>query len=289
MTSKIILSQDKDIPILLYLWKWKIATTVMLAAKFYSNPRSEAAYRRLIRLEKAGFIQTKASTSGDKFVWTLTKLGFNAMRGYLPPLREEGYRCENIGHDLTTNLVHLGDWIHKMPNGCGLFSEQQLRRFDLEEYPAWVPKTDRHRPDGYWRISHEGKDRVFALEVELSMKKKSEYGQVAYFYEGWKGIYRVLWVVASPSMAKAIDTEIKKSVGDSVNYHNFVEVSQFRKHGWRAKVTRGMDTGKSIEEMLVHSTSTGNPLVDGACRFDGRKSPHKSAVCRVFSAADFSF
>ena len=287
--SKVILSQDKDIPILLYLWKWKIATTVMLAARFYSNPRSEAAYRRLIRLEKAKFIQTKASTSGDKYVWTLSKSGFNAIRGFLPSLKEEGYRCENIGHDLTTNLVHLGDWLHQVPSGSGLFSEQQLRRYGLDEYPAWVPKSDRHRSDGYWRIPVEGKDRVFALEVELSIKKKSEYGQVAYFYEGWKGVYRVLWVVGSSSMAKTIETEIKKTVGNEVNYHNFVDFSQFRQHGWRAKITRGTDIGQSINEMLVHTPSTRPPLVAGPCMFDGRKSPHKSEHYRVFSAADFAY
>jgi hypothetical protein len=286
---KIILSQDKDIPILFYLWQWKVATTVMLATRFYGNPRNQAAYRRLYRLEKAGFIQTKSSNSGDKYVWTLAKSGFNAIRGYLPSLKEEGYRCENIAHDLTTNLVHLGDWLHGVPKGYGLFSEQQLRRYELDDYPSWVPSSDRHRPDGYWKIPVEGKERVFALEVELSIKRKSEYGQIAYFYEGWRGVYRVLWVVGSSSIAKTVDTEIKKSLGDEVNYHNFVEVSQFRKNSWRAKISRGIDAGESIEQMLGNPPSTRREPVEGPCMFDARKSPHKSTNCRVFSTADFAY
>ena len=76
MSKSILLSEDKDFPILRFLWKWKIATTAMLGLRFYNSDKSSGIYQRLVRLEAANFIQSRADKFGKRFVWMLTTKGF---------------------------------------------------------------------------------------------------------------------------------------------------------------------------------------------------------------------
>src|SRR5690606_11099436 len=104
-------SLERDIPILKVLWLWKAAPTGVLAVRFYGDKKAIGLYRRIKRLEKAGLVQLRPGQRGFHFVWTLTTAGFKLVKPYLPDLRDDGFKSENLGHDLLVNAVHWGDCV----------------------------------------------------------------------------------------------------------------------------------------------------------------------------------
>lgn len=281
------LSLDRDAEILMFLWKWKVATTAMLGMRFYGNDKSTGIYQRLRRLDKAGYIQPRSGSRGQHYVWTLTGRGFHTIEGRLPKLLENGYKSENIGHDLLVSSVHLGDWITSVPHGFGVFTEQEMRRLPQESYPEWVPKTIRHRPDGYWLVPGVNKPRVFALEVELSRKTDRDYLAVAEFYHSWKRIYRVLWVVERPQDASRLASKMKLVTGADSDYHDFVLVDQLVEQGWNAKVIRGKDANMSVADLFYDKAITRPSPVMGKLLMNAAKCPHRTGGYAVFSPSDF--
>ncbi len=291
MKNKVMLSDDRDIPMLHFLWKWKVSSTAALTKKFFPNCKGKTAYNRLLDLRQAKIIQVQADPKGIKFVCMLGQKGFDAIRGDLPPLEEEGYKSEHPEHDLFTSAFHLGDWLLAKPDAVTLFSEQQLRRIHPDYYPNWVPKSKLHRPDGYTRIQVGDSFSTTAIEVELWQKRDSDYLNVAEFYSQSRNIKRVLWLVPRQSMAITIQERMSDSHIEGVSPHNFVILEDFKNSGWHAQVSLGHDKGQSI-----HALFSGNvgdmPRFPGEsiltqCLLDTRKSPHTSSVCRGFQLGDF--
>jgi hypothetical protein len=209
-----------------------------------------------------------------------------------PPWRltdSYGFLSENLNHDMFVSAVHLGSWVRGIPNGCEVFTEQQLRRIDPEEYPGWVPKSTHHRPDGYWKVKCGEEDRVFALEVELSRKSSRAYGYIGDHYRVLDHIYRIVWVVNDQSAAEGIARSLKGSHQAEDDFHNFILLDDFLKRGWKAEMMIGAECGESLETLLFHQPSTRLPLVDGRSLLDCSKSPHKSATCNVITIADFRY
>jgi hypothetical protein len=92
-----------------------------------------------------------------------------------------------------------------------VFSEQELRRVAIDQYPPWVPRTDGHRPDGYWRVPCLKEKILLALEVELTQKRDLDYSLLAQFYAEEKSIFRVIWVTRTLSLAKHIQSIISET------------------------------------------------------------------------------
>jgi hypothetical protein len=286
-STAIKLSLDRDIGILMFLWQWKAATTAMLGMRFYGSDKSTGIYQRLSRLEKGGYIQTRCGNRGQHFAWTLSGRGFQVIEGRLPKLVENGFKSENLGHDLLVSAIHLGDWVAGIPHGCGVFTEQQLRRLPESEYPDWVPQTTRHRPDGYWKVLGGDKPRVIALEVELCRKADRDYKAVAEFYQAWKRIYRVIWVVENPKDAAALATKFKSMAEGDGDYHNFITIDQIVNSGWQAIVLHGKDQGSSLADLLYDSTMTRPKQVIGMSLMNASKAPYRTAGYAVFAPSDF--
>ena len=57
MSYNVVLSENREIPLLLFLWKWKVSTTAALIQKFFPNCKGKTAYNRILSLRKAGLIQ----------------------------------------------------------------------------------------------------------------------------------------------------------------------------------------------------------------------------------------
>ena len=56
-TRGLSLSEKTDIPVLLFLWKWKLLTTATITERFYSRYDSKVAgYSRLSKLEDTGLV-----------------------------------------------------------------------------------------------------------------------------------------------------------------------------------------------------------------------------------------
>lgn len=276
---------ERDLSLLEFLWKWKGVSTAALTARFFENRAPETAYTRLWHLRRSGYITFVATGDAEAFVWSLTQRGFHAIRDRLPDLGEEGFKSESVGHDSLVSAIHLGDWLIIPPPGSETFSEQEIRRFHLDCFPDWCPKTKRHRPDGYWRVLRKDKWLTIALEVEIHQKKSSYYSWLAKFYDDHQNVDRVVWVVRPRRLAESIWRELKKTVGDRVAIHNFLALEDVQKLGWQAPILIGPEQGKSLAFLLNPRPQT-LPNPDWT-RFllDTRKSPHKSIRYRKLKSS----
>jgi hypothetical protein len=248
---KVQLSDDLDIPLLLFIWKWKLLTTAALTERFFSQAKSPiSGWSRLTKLEKAGLLAFRTDEKFQKSYWTLTSKGLLAISDNFPPLRDYGFRSEYPAHDALVTAFHLGEWLVSAPQGVHLFSEQQLRRYDFSSYPTWVPTDKLHRPDGYWGMSTQSGILPIALEVELSRKCKSDYEKVAEFYMHQSNIVKVMWLVPTQGLAVLIQNIIASTVSMRAGVHNYVLVSEFKERLWGAQIFLGPDMGKTLSKVL---------------------------------------
>lgn len=282
----VVLSNERDVPILEFLWKWKLATTATLAVRFFPKLNPVIAYNRLLRLKQGGFIESRCDERGQSFYWCLTQKGFAAIEDTLPHLRERGFKSEHLRHDALVTAMHLGDWIYGAPEGAFFFSEQQLRRHDPSDFPSWVSRSQVHRADGYWGLPQEGTTSACALEVELNRKPNEEYEKVAHFYGDSAQVIRVLWVVSSQLMAHAIHNSITRTPIDRNNIHNFALLSNFQSGCWGAPIILGPEQGKTIAAFL--SSYFDKPhaaIMHSSCKcmmhplLNARKRLIKTCVC----------
>jgi hypothetical protein len=287
--KNLILSEERDLLILHFLWKWKVSTTSALWQKFFGQSSQGRAYNRLLDLSLAGYIQSRTDGVGKNFVWTLRQKGFDLIRDRLPVLRAEGYQSENIYHDLVVTAAHLGNWFLVRPSGVGLLSEQELRNYHFDSYPSWAPKTDIHRPDGYWHIPTVRSNVTLALEVELSRKSDSDYNHVGDFYRFYENISRVLWIVRHISLGRRISklTDGESPTGKPI--HNFISLEKFYQQGWGSVIELGPEQGKSMTELLRDEAVTTPGHVTGSALLDLRKSPHRSKVSRPLVQSEFCY
>lgn len=267
----------RDEEILFFLWRWKIATTRNLALRFYSDKSFRAAYVSLWRLERAGWLSSHTTANRRDHFWTLTDQSYyQLVKPRLPGLIQDGYRSEYVEHDFVVNALHLGDFIVAQPAHVSLFTEQELRRFDPEFYPAWVPQSKIHRPDGYSLVSDGNEKRMVAFEIELSQKKLEIYENVGRFYFEDTKVTDVLWMVGTLMQAKRILQRIESAIGPRSHVHSFVLLSDFRKHQWQSSIVIGKNKGIPIAKIVgicAESSRNHDSKIDF---FDTRKSLRKS-------------
>ncbi len=290
MKKNVVLSTKREIPLLLFLWKWKLSTTAGLIQKFFPDCNGKTAYNRILALRHAGLICVRADSLGQKFVCALDKDGFHAIRERLPELKEEGYKSEHLGHDLLVSAFHLGNWLTRKPNEAALFSEQELRRLDPEFYPDWVPQSDLHRPDGYSLVPGKDGHETFAIEVELHRKKEHDYTRVAEFYAHFHGIRKILWLVPQQSFAFYVEKKMIDPLAGEPSRHNFVLIEEFQNYGWGSRIFIGPDQGKQLTDLLleVPPKSGRIPAESNLAKalLDTRKSPHLTNAYEGFQFGD---
>lgn len=282
MIKNVQLSSEADLPLLHFLWQWKVSTTVALCARFYSKRSLRQGYERLVKLEHGDLIQSLVLGNGTGFVWGLTKRGFSIIRTQLAELRAEGYQSENKEHDLLVSAIHLGEWLTQSPSGAEILSEQELRCFDTSVYPWWVPQTEIHRPDGYWYIPRGDDHSTIALEVELTQKRTADYDKTSVFYDRKSEITKVIWVTKRPSLAGHIHSRMNDAAKHD-DKHNFISLVDFLKNGWQAEIRLGSDRTKTLSCLLSDCRRTPLVPVRGNPLLDIRKSPHKSNACRFLT------
>ncbi|MBI2712604.1 MAG: hypothetical protein HYX41_07115 [Bdellovibrio sp.] len=285
MGRNVVLSNSRDVPLLHFLWKWKVSSTAAIIRKFFPNIKGKSGYARILILRNAGIIRVHSDGHGKKFVCSLDRKGFEAIRETLPPMREDGFKSEQIGHDLLVSAFHLGEWLLEKPETATLFSEQQLRRMHPDMYPDWVPRSEVHRPDGYTQTLLGDHLATIAFEVELSNKRDSDYLKVAEFYEHYEKIERVLWLVPRQSTAIKIQEKMNQVLHGVPSPHNFILLEDFANSGWHAEIKFGSDKGKTLISLLsgkamekywkTPSSSLTHALLDT------RKSPYTSDSYRL--------
>lgn len=228
---------DRDNKILHFLWRWKLASTASIHEAVCHPQTPYSTYKALERLEKYKLIQTENTFEQNFSSWTLTDRGFESIRGSLGDLIEEGYKSENHWHDRNVVALHLGEWAsHPFPI-VSFFTEQEMRRRSVESYPAWVPKTKDHRPDGYTRIQSADGDVVLAMEAELWPKALSVYETTLKFYQLMRGVHQVYWLTGSDLVREQILRARDCIKEKTENLHVFVAMDDYFKNGWDALVT----------------------------------------------------
>lgn len=246
---------ERDRKILHFLWRWKLASTATIH-EVIGRPQSPyATYKTLERLQKNKMIQTEHTLEQNFFSWTLTDRGFESIRNSLHDLAEEGYRSENHWHDRNIVAFHLGEWAtHQFP-AVSFYTEQEMRRYSVDLYPSWVPKSKDHRPDGYTKLEIKEGEMVIATEVELWPKSVSIYETTLKFYNLMRGVHRIYWLVGSKlvkeQILRARDCIKEKAVG----LHRFLDLDEYLASGWDAEVTneRSENLGsyrKNMQELL---------------------------------------
>lgn len=244
-----------DRQLLHFLWRWKVAPTAAVHRHINAVRSLSATYKRLQALLHAHFI-CHASIARDarRFVWTLDRSGFQAIREELP-LRDEGFRSETMNHDYWVSAIHLGHCLESN-SSVELFSEQQLRRFDFAAYPDWVPATERHRPDGYWRVPYKERWITLALEVEINHKAGTEYQLAGRFYSRETAVDLVVWVVAKKATATFIRKQLLAVDSLTAEKHCFFLLQDIEQLGWQATATDGCLQGRSLKKILDWTSKT---------------------------------
>ena len=248
MNQKLVLTSYRDIPLLLFLWRWKIASTKALHYRFFNKLKLSTTYHRLYLLKKAGFIQIQTTLSGQNSVWCLDKKGFLVSKDYLPTLKEEGYKAEHMRHDLICQAIHLGDFLKQAPSNIELVTEQELRRVEREYLPDWLPYKTEHRPDGYW-YCHQRK-KTLALEVELHQKTTDRFTETIEFYADHKSIDRIIWLLSSLSLQRKIQSVIERVDSADLFRHYFLDLSLFLKRFWAAEIRNGLNSSFTLQDFL---------------------------------------
>lgn len=233
-----------------FIWRWKLATTCAIRARYFPDASLGRAYTRLWKLARAGFIRSVPIGQNEGSAWCLTKLGFAAIREDLPVLRESGFESEAPNHDLYCAAFQLGDWLPGQPDNASIFSEQQLRRYDPEMYPEWVPSSISHRADGYTLVQGQNGDRVIGFEVELGRKSIRNYHGAGIFYQGQPQVDRVLWLIGRRRYADDLERHLSKYDRERPSIHNFVDLIQFQKRGWQSEFCHGPERGMTIAAFM---------------------------------------
>lgn len=245
---------DRDLEVLGFLWRWKLASTAALANRFFPGIRAFTAYERLLRLEKKRYIRHVSFRHRGGGAWTLDAQGFRFLLSYLPDMKAKGYRSENPLHDFYATAFHLGEWLTKKAERSLLCSEQELRRLDPDLLPAWVPRSERHRSDGY-TVHDSGRGaHLYAFECELSQKSRFRYEETLTFYDSEETIAVVFWLVGSPTIEKAIRGGI--ATATRPHLHHFMQLCDFERSGWRAPLAGGVFQGKSLANLFLDTPPT---------------------------------
>lgn len=277
-----------DYQLLNFLWKWKFSTTAILHQAIYQQRNINRCYRRLISLEKNKIIESV--TSRDRFttLWQLTDLGFRHLNFDGLERDQNGYKSEHPEHDFWVSLIHLGGWVDGIPKNAELFTEQQLRSYNIESYPDWVPHTKQHRPDGLWNTDtgKSNRESLVALEVEFSRKAAGIYSEVGDFYSNIIDVSQVVWVVKSLTDANFILKNLSNGSSTGAREHSFILLSHFIEFKWQAPISVGNHVGKQLLQILGSVKTPGASLGTTKGYLDVRKKPIDSTNMRLMTQAE---
>ncbi len=280
-------SKEIGMSLLMFLWKWKVATTTAIAARFFPGIKTTSVHRRLLELKGGGYVTTLTSHTGYGHVWTLTKKGFEAIRELLPELHKVGFQPESIGQDLITMTAMMGDWLPKLPDGVELYSEQLLKRVHHNQFPMWVPQSDLHFASGYWRLPKLTADHSVALQVERCERGRNYFELVADFYEGYHFVANVIWLVPFSGTTSRIEKGVEEYLKSARTKHLFLPIEEFTKVGWQAKFRSGQYKDQTLSDFL--SARAAPPCLQGAslCMLETRKKPFESIPKEITATHSF--
>ena len=203
-------------------------------------------------------------------------------------LRQLRFAAQSVDHDYITSAFHIGEFIHGLPKGVKLFTEQQLQAVDTSLLPAWTPKSCDHVPDGYIHFEEDAVKMTVAIEVELNYKSTLRYQKMGFYFDlSHEKVDVVIWLCDGIALAQFISDRLFHCKLRNFEVHNFILLSDFISCGWDAVSRAGGAKGKSIKEIYLPKghQNPGQSLVKPWVNetkdifFDFRKSPKLSKAC----------
>lgn len=277
--SRFIITKD-DYQLLFELWRWKFLTTNMIHELAYKPRSVSACYQRLNNLENNGYIEGFSSQDAKMRFWQLTSKGFSCLYFEGEIFAQKGFRSEHINHDFWVNVFHISLAKNFCDMDKSIFTEQELRRYEVESYPDWVPHTKRHRPDGWCvqKSATTGAVSLLSIEVEFNRKPKETYADLGLFYTENVNVETVLWLVKSTVEAKYILNSLGQKTDNVNQIHSFITIDQFIKDQWQSPIVVGKNAGQPARSLFQKSAINGQEIFIADLFYDLRKYPTKSSI-----------
>jgi hypothetical protein len=249
--SGVRLTIERDFEILRFIWRWKVVPTDIIRNRFFPGCRIRTCFNRLSLLRRENYIDSVAVRDIPQNVWTLNRRGFNAIKEFLPPDCDKGWRSESPAHDVLALKLSLGDYLADSAADDAVFSEQELRTYSANVFPPWVPTAFRRRPDGYIKSVVGDQARAMAIEIELTPKGVTDYESIGLDYAHYRGIDHVIWAVVSLKMARRLKAIFEKSPRDAQQIHSFLIAGDIHKLGWDSRIVLGGYQGHTVRQMVM--------------------------------------
>ena len=254
-----IFTQQRDIDILNFIFKWRIASTDTIYRVFFPNAEHpKAAYDRLMVLERSGLVH-KVKEGYQNKVWSLTIKGLEIapQQKYAETLLKKSIKSSSIEHDLLIQATMLGSSIEDKGKYFQCFSENLLFSLDIDLLKEATQLRLEHRPDGLWIIPSETQNAygLFLLEVELNLKSKERYKTLASQLSLERNCNGLIWIVRHPSNARKIQNDLSSSsASEKLMAQHFFLVDEIKEQGWKSLSIQGPSQGLSLFEILFEKS-----------------------------------
>ncbi len=248
--TKTKLTEERDLPLLNFLWRWKVCSTQLLHQAFFAGRSPKTSYERLRELEAAKYIQRRSTCDGLYAYWQLSKKGFTSIKGSVDGISVDGFQPNSAEHDLIATGIHCEGWLQCMPDDADLMTEQELTCVRPETWSAWVPRHLARRPDGYWFRGWRDRFKVIALEVELHPKSKGWFREILAAYAWNEEIHAVIWVTQRPCIENRIISLPRPHDTGIGPTHTIISLDDVLANGWRATMSTPIDGCSSLAELL---------------------------------------
>lgn len=268
-----------DDQVLLYeLWRWKFLTTAMAKVVSYPGRTMESCYRRLAKLEKNKFIESRCSANRASNIWQLTEKGYKMIRFDTNHLEHGGFRSENPDHDFWVICIQLSWKLAVGASFSQMITEQQLRKMNFSGLEQWVPGSRQHRPDGWIKTNLDKPNDIalVALEVELSKQSPLRYNDIGNFYSSVVITGAVVWFVRTMADANYFYRHLKNGKDNFWNGHCFIIISDFVKNHFHSTIVLGKNQGQKVSSVLNVPNYNTIPILEDSRIQDTRKFPVNS-------------
>ena len=210
---------ERDTAALVFVTRWGFAATHQIADAIYGGS-SAVAYRRMRVLQRKRLVLRRATLHGHPSVYIATALGARTANCGLRPARIGYAILASLGHSLS--LIDIAqEWMRRVP-GVTYTTEREIRA-------NWHRATATERR-GFGRIPdlliHTPTGQTFAVEMDWTAKRSSEYRKLLIDYRANPRYARVCWFCKSKVVAERLKTVVKE-----LGFSSYVSVAAWGRGG----------------------------------------------------------
>ncbi len=242
---------SRDIEVMVFLWRHRIATFRALKEFFFSEMTSQNAYYQLRRLRQGEFVNSEPLEGTKKNVWTIAHRGFTYITvNQLLEIKTKWYRPQSRFHDLLVASALLGGWAKECPDGVGIVTEQEWRFTEIQSIPDELKDIGMHIPDGVWFFSQGKELKAVSLEVETSAKTDDRYDRLCAFYASHYFFEAIVWIIKDKALGLRIQAAAWKYGKPRDGLHRFILQRDFEKLGWNTSFSNESLANVTLGEFL---------------------------------------